>query len=379
MNRIALKMLFGDQAKYLMLISGITFATILMANSSSLFCGLMSWTFATIQNVRAPIWVADPKVEQVNDTKPLRDTDVYRVRSVDGVAWAVPFYQGITQARLMDGSFQMITFLGIDPTTLIGAPSKLIAGRLEDLRLPDTVIIDEFAIERLSSKGGKPIGIGDVFEINDRTARIVGVCKAARSFTGGPFVITTYDRAIRDYSPPQRRLLSYVLAAPQPGTDAKVVAQRIESTLKLRAYTESEFKWSTIWWYVRNTGIPINVGTLVVIGFLVGTVISGQTFYSFVLENIRNLGALKAMGASNLCLCRMLILQSFSVSMIGFGIGLGIVSINGNFALRSGKVPFLMVWQIPAGVLSAVLFISILASVIGIFKIGRLDPASVFR
>jgi len=379
MLRLALRMLFGDRAKYAMLLSGITFATFLMANSPALLCGLMSWTYSTIRVVRAPIWVADPKVEQVNDTKPLRDTDTNRVRTVDGVAWAVPLYQGLTQARLLNGSFQVMTLIGIDPDTFIGAPSKIIEGNLEDLRLPNTVIIDDFGVERLSAVLGRKIGVGDVFEINDHEARIVGICNAPRSFTGGPYVFTTYDRATTDYTPPQRRLLSFVLASPEPGQDAAVVAQRISAATGLHAYTESDFSWSTIWWFVANTGIPINVGMLVVIGFLVGTVVSGQTFYSFVLENTRNLGALKAMGTSNLRICAMLLIQSLTVGFIGFGLGMGLAALNGYIAIVTGKLPSLMIWQIPVGVLAAVLFICSLAAFLGILRIARVDPASVFR
>jgi putative ABC transport system permease protein len=130
---------------------------------------------------------------------------------------------------------------------------------------------------------------------------------------------------------------------------------------------------------VANTGIPINVGMLVVIGFLVGTVVSGQTFYSFVLENTRNLGALKAMGTSNLRICGMLLIQSFTVGFIGFGLGMGLAALNGYIAIKTGKLPSLMVWQIPAGVLTAVLFICALAAFLGILRIARVDPASVFR
>ncbi len=379
MFRLALQMLVGDRAKYLMLISGITFATFLMANSASLFCGLMSWTYATLRNVRAPIWVADSKVEQVGDTKPLRDTDTNRVRSVDGVAWAVPLFQGLTQARLLDGSFQLVTLIGLDPETLIGAPTQMLAGRLEDLRLPNTVVLDEFGVSRLSANAGRPIGVGDVFEMNDSEARIVGICKAYRSFTGGPYVFTTYDRAITDYTPLQRRLLSYVLAAPQPGTDPRALARRISGETGLRAYTESDFSWSTIWWYVANTGIPINIGLLVAIGFVVGTVISGQTFYSFVLENTRNLGALKAMGTGNVRMCFMLILQALAVGFIGYGMGIGLVAAVGTVALHFGKVPFLMPWQVPVGVFGAVIFFCMFAALIGIFRVSRVDPASVFR
>lgn len=378
MLRLALKMLFGDHAKYLMLISGVTFATILMTQGAALFAGLMSWTSSTLRNVRSEIWVADAKVEQIGDTKPLRDVDVNRVRSVDGVAWAAPVFQGNLQARLFDGSSKLVTLIGIDSTTLAGAPAKMVAGALEDLRLPNTVIIDEFGVERLGEALGRPLRLGDVFEMNDREARVVGICQAVRSFTGGPYVYTTYERAVQ-YAPLQRKTLTFILAAPAPRLSAVDVAGRIAAATGLRAYTENEFMWSTIWWYVVNTGIPINVGVLVALGFIVGIAISGQTFYAFVLENTRNLGALRAMGASTPRLCAMLILQSLAVGLIGYGIGLGVVTLLGHGALHIGKVPFLLLWQIPVASLAAVVCISIFSAVLGIVRIVRLDPAIVFR
>ena len=378
MLRLALKMLFGDHAKYLMLISGITFATILMAQGAALFAGLMSWTSSTLRNVRAEIWVADAKVEQIGDIKPLRDIDVNRVRSVDGVAWASPLFQGLMQARLFDGSSKLVTLIGIDATTLAGAPVKMIAGTLDDLRLPNTVIIDEFGVERLGEALARPLRLGDVFEMNDREARVVGICQAVRSFTGGPYVYTTYERAVQ-YSPLQRKTLSFILAAPREGVSPTQLAARIAEQTGLRAFTEHEFTWSTIWWYVANTGIPINVGVLVILGFVVGVAISGQTFYSFVLENTRNLGALRAMGTSTPRLCAMLVLQSLAVGFVGYGLGLGVVALLGHGALRIGKVPFLILWQIPVATLIAVLCICVVSALLGILRIARLDPAIVFR
>lgn len=379
MNRLALRMLFGDHAKYLMLVSGITFATILMAQGTALFFGLMSWTYAPLRNIRVPVWVADPLVEQVNDQKPLRDAEVNRVRSVDGVAWAVPLYQGNTQARLLNGTSKLITLTGLDSTTLIGAPAVLLAGRLEDLRLPSSVIVDEYGAEILGEALGRPLVVGDVFEVNDREARVVGLCQAHRAFTGGPFVYTTYDRVVSDYAPPQRKLLSFVLAGPAPGVTPEEMAARIRAETGLGAFTGEQLQWATVRWYVKNTGIPINVGTIVLIGFFIGTAISGQTFYSFVLENLRNLGALKAMGTGTATLCRMLIIQSLAVGLVGYGVGFGAVTLLGRAALRIGKVPFFMTWHIPAAVLCAVLFICTLAALLGILKIARLEPAIVFR
>ncbi|MGC4031932.1 MAG: ABC transporter permease [Tepidisphaeraceae bacterium] len=378
MIRLALKMLFGDHAKYLMLISGITFATLLITQGAALFCGIMSWTYSPLRNVRADIWVADTQVQQVNDSKPMRDIELQRVRSVDGVAWAAALYQGANQARLLDGGFKFVTVVGLDPTTLAGAPTEITAGRLDDIRLPNSVILDEFGVSQFSEQIGRPISVGDAFEINDHEARLVAVCKSQRSFTGGPFVFTTYDR-VSGYSPGQRKQLSFVLAEPVAGQTPEQVARQIERETGLRAFTQSELLWSTVFWFVKNTGIPINIGLIVAIGLVVGIAISGQTFYSFIMENSRNLAALKAMGASTLTLCAMVVAQSLAVGFVGLGIGLGLVTALGHAVLRLNKVPFLMLWQIPAATSVAVLLICLLAALLGIVRIVRLEPAAVFR
>jgi putative ABC transport system permease protein len=326
----------------------------------------------------------DPKAEQSLDNKPLRDTDVNRVRSVTGVAWAAPYFQGALQARMPDGNFKLITLVGIDATTLAGAPTQVLAGQLDDLRLPNTVFTDEFGLERFSEgqqgSDGAPrrIGIGDVIEINDREARLVGVARTRRSFTGGPFVFTTYDRAVL-YAPQQRKLLTFILAAPEPGVSAAEAARRITADTGLRALTEEEFRWSTIWWYVRNTGIPFAVGSIVLIGAVVGMIIVAQTFYSFVLENLRNFAALKAMGASNARVTAMLVVQALTTGFLGFGLGLGLATLALRGFVRLGKVGVYTPWQLPVAVFVVVMLISVAAALLGILRVARTEPAVVFR
>lgn len=394
MLRLALKMLFGDTGKYLMLVAGLVFATFLMAQQSAVFCGLMSWTTATLKNVPAPIWVVEGKVEQVNETNPLLDTDVARVRSVNSVAWAAPLYSGIQRVRLENGKFKIIQLIGIDATTLAGAPVKLIEGRLEDLRLPHAVIIDDLGVKRLARERGAQVKVGDTFEINDQEARVVGIANTMQSFTGGPYVWTTYERALQ-YTPPQRKMLSAVIAAPRPGiSEAQCVAD-IEKETGLKGYLNKGFSWkdftaekppaiqdfntTTVAWYVRNTGIPISFGITVVIGFVVGTAISSQTFYTFVLENMKHLGALKAMGASNLTLCSMLMTQALTVGLIGYGIGLAFTATMGHFALKNEEPPFYMPQAIPVVVLGIILVICTMSALLGIWRVSRLEPAMVFR
>ena len=385
MTGLALKMLFGDTAKYLMLVAGLFLATFLIVQQASVFSGLMLWTTSTLKNVNAPIYVVEERVEQVNEVNPLRDTDVARVRSVSAVRWAMPLYSGIQRVRIDDGSLKTVQLLGIDSASLVGAPAKMIAGNIEDLRLPNTVVIDELAATRLAKDPKHPIKIGDRFEINDIEARVVGICLASRSFTGGPYIWTTYERALQ-YTPASRKMLSAVLAAPVEGMTPDAAAKEIMRTTGLRAYENrgfgrnpDDFNTSTVWWYVRNTGIPISFGTTVIIGFIVGTAISCQTFYAFVLDNLKHLGALKAMGMSNLRLSFMLLLQSATVGSIGFGIGLLFTSFFARWAITNQQPPFYLSWQVPVVAFVVIQGICMVSALLGIIRLSLYEPAMVFR
>src|SRR5215210_7989007 len=107
MNFVAIKMLIGDRAKYLGIVMGLTFASLLITQQLAIFFGLMTRTFGAISDLGQPdVWVMDPKVQFIDDIKPLQDTELYRVRGVEGVDWAVPLYKGLLKARLSNGNFQ---------------------------------------------------------------------------------------------------------------------------------------------------------------------------------------------------------------------------------------------------------------------------------
>ena len=231
MYHIALKMLIGDRGKYLMLLCGLTFSSLLMTQQCAVFFGLLMWTTSHLRNMRAAIWVADPKVEQVNEVKGMRDTDVSRVRSVQGVAWAVPLFCAVQQTKLQNGNFKPIMLVGIDSATLVGRPPVMLSGRLEDLRLPNSVIIDDLAVQRLGIGRAKPLDLGDTFEMNDKEARIVGICKADRHFFGYPYVYSTYDQALQ-FAPKTRKMLSLVLVEPLPGWTRKYGSAQVKPRFK---------------------------------------------------------------------------------------------------------------------------------------------------
>ncbi len=376
MNYVALKMLFGDRAKYLMLLCGLTFAVMLIVQQGSIFWGLMMWSQASITNLNVPIWVTDPGIAQVDEVKPLADTAVDRVRSVEGVEWAVPLYKGLLRARLANGEYHQITLTGLESATLIGRPAEVLEGRFEDILQPDAVVMDQWAVERMG--GPTVITVGTIFELNDKLARVVAIAKTQKSFTNIPVVYTTYERAMR-YVPRERRILSYVLAKHKDGVPVEDVVQRIRTQTSLGAFTQEDFGFKTYMWVLVNTGIGINFGTTILLGFIVGMAIAGQTFYLFTIENLRQFGALKAMGASTFTLARMILLQAFTVGLAGYGVGIGLATVFGYLTASGGQLPFAETWQLLLLVLVALLVICAFSALISIIKLARLEPASVFR
>lgn len=385
MNYIALTMLMGDRGKYLGIVMGLTFASLIMTQQPAIFLGLMARSYSFVSDVGLPdIWVMDPKVQFIDDVKPMQDTELYRVRGVAGVGWAVPLYKGLIKARLYDGTFQTCNLIGLDDATLIGGPPAMLSGKLEDLRRSDGVLVDlEGANTKLAKapqiKDGKlvPLTIGDSLELNDRRAIVVGIAKVTRTFQSQPVIYTTYNRALL-YAPKERKLLSFVLVKAKAGQNIAELTQRIQRITGLAAYTQEEFKALTYNYFLKNTGIPINFGISVMLGFIVGAAIAGQTFYNFTLENLRQFGVLKAMGTSNWVLLRMILLQAVLVGSIGYGMGVGLTALFG-YAMRNTILAFKFPWQLLVFSGMGVSMICVFAALLSIRKVIMLEPAVVFK
>jgi putative ABC transport system permease protein len=381
---VALRMLTGDRGKYFGIVLGLTFASFLITQQMAIFVGLMTRTYGFITDSGlADVWVMDPKVQFVDDIKPMQDTQLLRVRGIEGVEWAVPLYKGILKARLESGNFQACNVIGLDDATLIGGPATMVEGSLEDLRRADGVIIDIAAAQgKLARRTpeGKPIPlkVGSTVELNDHRAVVVGLCRVSRTFQSQPVVYTTYSRATT-FAPTERKLLSFIQAKAKPGVSLKDLTQRITKATGLAAYTKPAFEDLTITYFMKYTGIPINFGIAVLLGFLVGTAIAGQTFYNFTLENLKHFAALKAMGATNLTLLSMVIVQALLVGSIGYGLGTGAAALFGHMVGTNTELAFRLPWQILVGTGGAIAVICTFAAFISLYKVVRLEPAIVFK
>jgi putative ABC transport system permease protein len=395
MRWVALKMLVGDKPKFFGIVLGLTFAALLITQQGSIFWGLMLRTSSQIMDISgADLWVMDENVRFVDDVKPMIENQLYRVRGVEGVKWAVPLYKGQGRAKLNtadpDGTpreiIEQVIMLGLDDASMVGAPRQILVGRLRDLRKPDAIIVDRVGLRKLYPNQGGEFAqtpqelekfLGRELEMNDHRAVIVGICEATRTFQSFPVVYTTYSRA-KQFVPQERKVLSYVLAKAEPGLKPEVVARRIAERTGLGAKTSAEFQDMTIGYYLKYTGIPVNFGITALLGFLVGTAIAGQTFYNFTLENLKQFGALKAMGTSNARIVAMILLQATVVGLLGYGLGVGLGTLFG-LVTRGTELAFNTHWLLLPITGAAVVLICFLSSILSVRRVIVLEPAVVFR
>jgi putative ABC transport system permease protein len=320
----------------------------------------------------------DPEVQYVDEIRPLNEIELQRVRSVTGVAWATPLFKGLVRARTEDGRFRQAILLGVDDASLAGAPQKMLLGSAADLWKPDAVIVDKSGHSYLWP--GERQRIGRVLEIGESRANLVGICNASPPFQTLPIMYTRYSLVSR-FAPPERRKLSFVLVGVRPDVSAEEVCRRIEAETGLMALTGRQFIWKTIEYYFRSTGIPLNFGIVVSLGFVVGIAVAGQTFYLFTIENLKQFGLLKAVGVRNRELIGMILLQALVVSTIGFALGIGGAALL--LKILSERIEhlagFFLPWQVVAFSGTAVFAIMIVSSLLSIRRALVLEPAIVFR
>ncbi|QPC99746.1 ABC transporter permease [Qipengyuania soli] len=375
---IAIRMLTGDAQKFYGLVFGIAFSTLLITQQLTIFVNLVERGASGVYNVGNPdVWVMDTvsRTTEVNYAMP--STALDKVRGVPGVEWAVPHLRAAASVRSGDGDLEGVAIIGVDDSTLIGLPKRMKEGSIDVLSQPDSVIIDDTGVIRLYEDGTDPIG--QRLELNDQRAVIRGVADAIPSFTSQVTLYTKYSAALR-YVPGTRNRLSFVLVGAADGVTPEELVKRIENETGLRARTRDEFAQDGIDFIIENTGIPLNFGITVALGFIVGVAIVGLTFSLFIRDNIKQFGALKAIGVTNAKIRRMVAAQAGLVGLIGYGLGvLGTVGFLWSFSGNPFFKGFYIPWQIPLISLTAVIVILALTGWLALRNVLRTEPASVFR
>jgi len=372
--RIGFKLLVNDKPKFSALLIGITFAVFLMMQMTAMFAGILNRAYATVTNIPAAMWIMDPAVNTASSAIPLPDYLLDATRSMDGVSYAVPLYMGGAMVKLNSGTYQSVSVVGLDDSSLFGRP-EMEQGNIQDIYADNAfIVVNDAEFGKLENPK-----IGTSFELNDHRGTIVGIARvASNGLNGVPTVYTTYSRAI-EYIPSMRFTMSYVLV--QPKSDAAVagIKQQV-AQLGYVAFTKDEFNTRITDFYTYKTGIGTNILLMTVISFIVGLSISGQTFYTFILENLEKFGALKAIGAKGRELVYMILFMATFTALTGYGLGVGLVTLM--ISITRSWLPnyaaMITFWNLGLA-LGMVILIAGISSYVGVRKVLKIEPFDIFR
>lgn len=395
MIRVAIAMLTGDLAKYAGVLFGIAVTTFLTTLVGSMFAGMLSRTYALIDdNPSADVWVMDPACQTVTQPINIPETAIDRVRSVAGVAEAERLAVGSVSTRLPHGRFISVDVIGADDATLRGVPESVPRAVAELLRSPDAVLADP-AVTRAqlvvpmddadSWAGGGPrlevltrtMPDADEVMANNHSVRVRGVVAGAPRFNPQPVFYMTYSNASR-ILPPTRHRLTFVLVRADRGQDPVLLARDIERSTGLRARTAGEFRRDTVLWFFANAEFISHVGIMVTFAAVVGLAITGLMLYMFTRENARYYATLRAIGATPVRLMSMVVSQSLFAGAVGFGLGIGVCAIIGTL-LAQGGFPFRILPITPIAVGTLSLTVTTIAAMLSAWAVLRIEPAMVFK
>ena len=419
MLRIALKMLFGDRTKYVGLLFGVTFTSFLVTFAGSYFCGFMTRGFALIaENPGADVWVMDQAVESTEQTTNLPDSALDRVRSVAGVRSAEPLALATVDARFPNGRFQSFQLIGVDDATLFGLPPLQDGVSPTVLRSPDAVVVDPGGTEgklqtptlaadqwpygeahfyvapselaasslyRLIPDSFKPhlgvptreLAAEDQLLVNDRRVVVRGHSEALPRYPPRPLMYTTLSNVSR-MLPPERHLLTFVVAKVAPGVLPEELAARIQAQTGLRARSSADFKADTVDWLLINSEDVGDMASMISVAMLVGFGVTGVLLYMFTTDCLKQYAVLKAMGATSKLLLTMILAQSGICALLGTGLGLGLCSVIGQIAIVEFNYPFRMLWFTPVVGGLTVVLVSVAAAAISARPVLKLEPGVVF-
>ena len=373
MPPLARRNLFHDKVRLTVTLTGIVFAVVLIVVELGLFVGFTETTSSLVDHSGADLWVTSQHVPYVELGVPFSERKLYQVRAVPGVADAQKVITRWTDWKRHDGRQESVQIVGINPDSQLARPWNLTAGTVEDLKRPDAVILDEIYKKKLGVSY-----VGELFEIRGHRARVVGFTRGIRSFTTSPYVFTTFKNA-QDFATIADDKTIFILVKVAPGASVADVRQRILDNVKdVEVFRNGEFSRMTQIYWMFTTGAGVAVLLAAVLGLIVGFVVVAQTIYATTMDHMKEFGTLKAMGAPNSYVYKVIMTQAAISAVIGYVLGM-IVSGFVVHVSQEGGATILLPWQMGVGMFFLTLVMCVGAAMVSISKVTHLDPAIVFK
>jgi len=373
MPPLAQRNLFHDKVRLAVTLTGIVFSVVLIVVQLGLFIGFTTATSNLIDHSGADLWITSKNVPYVEQGVAFSERKLTQVRAVPGVADAQKIIAHWTQWKRRDGGQESVQIVGINVDDSLERPWNLVEGRVEDLKSPDAVILDELYKQKLGVTQ-----VGEVFEIGGYRARVVGFTRGIRSFTTSPYVFTSFKNA-QNYTGLREDQTFFILVTVAPGANRDQVRRTLlHHVTDVEVFTSAEFSRMTTFYWMFTTGAGVAVLIAAVLGLVVGFVVVAQTIYATTMDHIREYGTLKAMGAPNRYVYKVIMKQAAISAVIGYALGM-IVSVVVVEGSEKGGAAILMPAPMAVGMFFLTLLMCVGAALVSINKVTRIDPAIVFK
>ncbi len=370
---LALRNLVHDKIRLAVTLTGVIFAVVLISVQIGIFIGFTRTISGVIDNSGADIWIASKGLKNFDIALPMDERKVYRTLSVPDVEKAAKFIVQFANWKKPRGGQESIQIVGFETRSGLGGPWNVIQGSLGALDIEDTVFVDELYLDRLGLEG-----VGETAEINDRRARIAGMTRGIRSFTTSPFVFASFKNALQ-YSTVAEDQTIYILVKAREGADLEDLKGRLAVAVgDVDVFTTAEFSALTQHYWMFSTGAGVALLLAAGLGLVVGMVVVAQTLYATTMDHLPEFATLKAMGAPNSYIYRIITLQAALSAVVGYSAGMAL-SLAAARASRHGDALVLIPFEFAAAMFAVTLARCLGASFISINKVTRIDPLVVFK
>lgn len=370
--KLALQNILHDRRRFSVTVLGVSFAVFLMVFQGSLLAGFLQAASRLIDASDSDIWITARGVQAFEFGTALESRVREMAAGVPGVTETGRVCMAFAVYRTPVGKQQVVALVGADPS--IGdrfpVPNRHeSAGQMS----PDAVLYDvsdrkQIDVDALPAE----------IEINRHRASIEREIRGYGAFLGVPFLFTSYRNAIRymGFGPDQAM---YIVLR----VDKKYSLSQVQQSLKQRlpevdVLTQNEFAHKSRMYWTIKTGAGGAILTAAVLGFLIGLVVVSQTVYANTMENIEEYATLKALGASQGYVARVVLTQALICGVIGSTLGL--LAVIPSISYAKSLIPWISApWWLPGAMVVPSLAMCSLASIVSVRTALTVEPGRVFR
>lgn len=366
MIAIGLKNLLKDKTKFIATVTGVALSTLMVLALIGVYFGITSASRSIPLSAGADYWVVQRGMQNLfNSTSILPAHQERQLHNLPGVNKVVPIISDTTGVA---SGKQTITadVVGFDTTSGIGRSGTIYSGTAHIAQ--GQTIIDRVIAHQLK------LSLGSKLTIGDKTFTVAGITTGT-NLLEFQYIYIPFNDAVAAFSRPDV-VSYYFIKSTEPKSNLQSQVQRILPSADVK--TANDIANGTV--NVSKTDFAPIIGLLVMIGLAVATVVIGLTIYMSTMEHAGEYGILKAVGVSSSKLRQIVLQQTLVSSVTGFAVGLVLYFLVRALAFYAmPEVDLNVAPQYYAYFFVLMMFAGVVASLLPVRKINRIDPAEAFN